>query len=101
MKKCLSGCFAIALLLAEPAGTPAALGCDGEPPKLVNKDTKAHSFQIQCAGKREEGEIKASAELKLDGKSGCMLKLGENAAQKLHTEMVCTIEGGELECDLI
>ena len=37
----------------------------------------------------------------MEGKSGCMIKLGDNDKVKLHTEMVCTIAGGKLTCDLL
>jgi hypothetical protein len=91
----------IALLLSPIAQAPADLYCDGDPPKLINKDTQSYEFQIKCGSKSETGRIAASAEKELDGKSGCKLKLGDNAVKKLFTEMVCTIKGGKLSCDLL
>jgi len=78
-----------------------ALACDGTPPKLVNKDDKAYDYELVCGKKTEQKSIAASSSQSLENKSGCTLKLGDNKATKLHTEMVCTIESGKLSCDLL
>jgi hypothetical protein len=77
------------------------LYCDGDPPELHNKDAQAHTYQIQCASKTEKGEIQASQEKKLKGKSGCKLTVGNSPPVKLFTEMICEIRGGKLSCELI
>ena len=87
----------LAILLISVPG----FACDGDPPELVNKDLKSYSYQIRCASKTEEAKIEASAKIKLEGKSGCQLKLGDRPAVKLFTEMVCEIQAGRLSCDLI
>jgi len=81
--------------------TVPALACDGTPPKLVNKDDVSYDYQLVCGKKTEKHSIAAGASQELDEKSGCKLKLGENKAKKLYTEMVCTIKGGKLSCDLL
>ena len=96
----------VALSLTRPApgppDTPPPLpSCDGTPPALVNKDVKAHAYRLTCGKKVEEASIPAGESQSLEGKSGCILELGENKATKHHTEMVCTIEGGVLGCDLL
>jgi hypothetical protein len=78
-----------------------ALACDGTPPKLINKDSKAHDYELLCAGKTEKRSIPAGATQELRGKSGCKLKLGDNQPTKLFTEMVCTIQSDKLSCDLL
>ena len=87
----------LAILLISVPG----FACDGDPPELVNKDLKSYSYQVKCASKTKEAKIEASAKIKLEGKSGCQLKLGDGKAVKLFTEMVCEIQGGKLSCDLI
>jgi hypothetical protein len=81
--------------------TAPAWACDGTPPKLINKDDKAHNYEIVCASKTEKRSIPAGATQELREKSGCKLKLGSNKPTKLFTEMVCTIKGGKLSCDLL
>jgi hypothetical protein len=84
------------LALAAPA-----FACDGTPPELVNKDGKDYEYELKCAKKTEKRTIKAGAKQSLKEKSGCKLKLGQNPPTKLFTEMVCTIKGGKLSCDLL
>ena len=88
-----------AIVLA--AFTAPAWACDGTPPKLINKDSKAYEYEIVCASKTEKKSIPAGASQELREKSGCKLKLGSNKPTKLFTEMVCTIKGGKLGCDLL
>ena len=57
--------------------------------------------ETECAKKSETATIESGATAKLEGKSGCMLKLGDNEPVKLYTEMVCTIKDGKLTCDLL
>lgn len=78
-----------------------ALACDGTPPKLINKDSKAYGYELVCASKTEQKSIPAGATQELREKSGCKLKLGANKPTKLFTEMVCTIKSGKLSCDLL
>ena len=94
MKKIL--CIAVFALWAAPS-----LACDGIPPKLVNKDDKSYDYELICGKKTEKHTIGAKATQELDEKSGCKLKLGDNKAKKLYTEMVCTIKEGKLSCDLL
>ena len=85
-----------------PAHTPpAALLCDGTPPELVNTDTTEHAYTLTCGKKVEDTSIPATTSQSLEGKSGCLLQLGDNEATKLHTEMICTIAAGKLSCDLL
>jgi hypothetical protein len=88
-----------ALVLA--AFTAPAWACDGVPPKLINKDKQAHSYEIVCGSKTEKKSIPAGGTQELREKSGCKLVLGKNKPTKLFTEMVCTIQGGKLSCDLL
>jgi len=88
-----------ALVLA--AFTAPAWACDGTPPKLVNKDKQAYEYEIVCGSKTEKKSIPAGASQELREKSGCKLVLGQNKPTKLFTEMVCTIKGGKLSCDLL
>jgi len=81
--------------------TAPAWACDGVPPKLINKDNSAHDYEIVCGSKTEKKSIPAGATQELREKSGCMLKLGDNKPTKLFTEMVCTVNGGKLSCDLL
>lgn len=83
------------------AWTAPSLACDGTPPKLVNKDDKDYGYELVCGKKTEKKSIKAGATQSLEDKSGCKLKLGDNKATKLYTEMVCTIKSGKLTCDLL
>jgi hypothetical protein len=76
-------------------------GCDGEPPELVNKDDTDYDYTITCGKKSEKGSIAANSSKKLKKKAGCTLKLGENKATKLYSEMICTIKKGTLTCDLL
>jgi hypothetical protein len=78
-----------------------ALDCNGEPPKLVNKDDIAYDYSIKCAKKTETGSIPAGSSKKLKKKAGCVITVGDNKATKLHSEMVCTIENAELTCELL
>jgi len=100
--KCLLGEWigitAVLLALCLPAPLAA---CDGTPPSLVNKDTRPYTYSLTCGKKAEEGQIPAGETRSLEGKSGCVLELEGNKATKLHTEMVCTIEGGLLGCSLL
>ena len=81
--------------------TAPAWACDGVPPKLINKDQQAYDYEIVCASKAEKRSIPAGGKQELREKSGCKLKLGSNKPTKLFTEMVCTIKGGKLSCDLL
>jgi len=101
MRVRIAGCIVLALVLAGPADALADLYCDGDPPKLKNEDATDYTYRLECGPKSETGRIGAAAEIALKGKSGCVLKLGDNAARKLYTEMVCTIRGGKLSCELI
>ena len=99
MKHRVATAAALALLLAVARPAPA---CDGVPPELINKDSKAHEYTLTCAKKTEKRSIAPGAKVELREKSGCVLKLGDNEPTKLHTEMVCTIKkGGKLSCDLL
>ena len=80
--------------------TPRPL-CDGTPPELVNRDTRAYGYELACNAAVTKGVIEPGAKKSLKGYSGCRLKLGSNPPVKLHTEMVCTIERGTLSCDLL
>ncbi len=84
-----------------PAERDAAPLCDGTPPELENKDATAYDYELVCGKKREKKTIEAGAKQELEGFSGCNLLLGENEPTVLHTEMVCTVEGGKLVCDLL
>ena len=84
-----------------PGEHDAAPRCDGTPPELENKDAQAYEYELVCGKKREKKTIEAGAKQELEGFSGCSLLLGENEPTVLHTEMVCTIEGGKLVCDLL
>jgi len=90
----------VALPVPAPPDVPVLL-CDGTPPELINKDTVEHAYRLTCGKKVEEASIAASSAQSLEGKSGCVIELGDNEPTKLHTEMVCTIEAGKLGCDLI
>ena len=87
--------------IALVAWTAPAWACDGTPPKLVNKDKQAYDYEVVCASKTEKKSIPAGGSQELREKSGCKLKLGSNKPTKLFTEMVCTIKGGKLSCDLL
>ena len=78
-----------------------AVACDGTPPKLINKDNRSYAYTLICGKKTEQGNIDAGSSKELEGKSGCSIKLDKNRTTKLHTEMVCTIKGTELTCDLL
>jgi hypothetical protein len=93
-------CITIALLLAGAMTARGDLYCDGDPPKLINKDSKGYTYEIKCRSKTEKREIEPGSKQELKGKSGCQIKLGDDA-EKLFTEMVCTIKAGKLSCDLI
>jgi hypothetical protein len=88
--------LATALALCGPA-----LACDGVPPKLVNKDDKPHEVVLTCGSKTERRTVGAGASQELREKSGCTITLGDGKPTKLYTEMVCTISGGKLSCDLL
>jgi hypothetical protein len=77
------------------------LACDGNPPKLINKDTQAYDYVISCGSNKEKSSIGPNSNKKFTGKSGCTLKVGNNAPTKLFTEMICTVSGGKLTCDLL
>ena len=77
------------------------LACDGAPPKLVNKDVQPYNYVISCGSKKERGSIGPNSNKEFVGKSGCTLKLENNAPEKLFTEMICTVVGGKLTCDLL
>lgn len=91
---------ASALLLSMAPVRAATPVCDGEPPLLINDDKVDHSYQITCGSKISKGAVKAGNRVKLEGKSGCTLQVGETKT-KLFTEMVCTIDKGTLSCDLM
>lgn len=75
--------------------------CDGEPPELINRDARAHVYELRCGDDTERATIAAGATQVLKGKSGCRLVLPDNPPVRLSTEMVCTIESSELSCDLL
>ena len=83
------------------ANTTPILACDGTPPKLVNKDVQPYKYVISCGSKKEAGLIGPNSDKEFVGKSGCTLKLGNNAPEKLFTEMICSVTGGKLTCDLL
>ena len=91
--------IAIALLVLFTA--PPSLACDGTPPELVNEDDVEREYTISCGKKRSKHTIAAGASHSLEGKSGCKIKVGDGKAQKLFTEMVCTIADGQLSCELL
>jgi len=94
--------YPVAVPMPGPAeARPPSLLCDGTPPELINKDTVEHPYRLTCGKEVEEATIAPSASQSLEGKSGCVIELGDNEPTKLHTEMVCTITGGKLTCDLI
>jgi hypothetical protein len=104
----LLAALAAALLLAagpSPAAAlaagPVPLDCDGDPPLLINKDSRAHSYTLRCGRKREQRSIAAGARQELKGKGGCRILLGKNKPTTLHSEMACTIKGGVLTCELM
>lgn len=81
--------------------SPQAPACDGIPPELVNEDSASHSYTLTCGKKVKKKDIAPGEKAELEGFSGCILKLGDHS-ETLHTEMVCTIEGGgKLVCDLL
>ena len=95
-------CLAFCPLAPPPAADPTpVLHCDGTPPELNNKDDQEHAYELVCGKKTEQLTIAAGAKQSLEGKSGCSLKLGDNKPETLYTEMVCTITGGQLTCDLL
>ncbi|MFH1435294.1 MAG: hypothetical protein ABIJ56_06225 [Pseudomonadota bacterium] len=89
----------IVLLLA--AWTLPSLACDGTPPELVNKDDQNHDYELVCGKTTEKKTIAAKSSQSLENKSGCKLKLGDNKAARLYTEMVCTIKDAKLSCELL
>ena len=96
-----SSALSMALPMPGPAdAAPPTLLCDGTPPELVNTDTTEHAYKLTCGKKVEDATIPAATSQSLEGKSGCVLELGDNEATKLHTEMICTIAAGKLGCDL-
>jgi hypothetical protein len=86
---------------SEPDSPDAVEPCDGEPPHLINKDGKDHPYTLTCNKKVEKKSIKPRDEHELEGKSGCKLKVGDNAPEKLFADMVCVIENGKVTCDLL
>ncbi len=100
----IGGAALASLAFCPPPDDPdpaAALYCDGTPPELNNKDDKEHAYELVCGKKTEQATIAAGAKQSLEGKSGCALNLGDNKPETLYTEMVCTIAGGKLTCDLL
>ncbi|MBW2456167.1 MAG: hypothetical protein JRI68_16730 [Deltaproteobacteria bacterium] len=81
-----------------PSATPT---CDGAPPELINGDDRDYDYEIRCGKKTEQHSIGAKAKQKLKKKAGCALKLGDNETTRLFADMVCTIEGAKLSCDLL
>jgi len=94
-------CLVLVLAVAAAAAGGSALACDGNPPKVVNKDGEARELVITCGSKVEKLTVQASASEELRGKSGCTIRLGDAEPTKLSTEMVCTISGGKIACDLL
>ena len=80
---------------------PTTRVCDGTPPELVNKDTTGYEYVLTCGNKVERDTIPAGSKKELKNKSGCSIKLGENKAAKLYTEMVCTVQSAKITCDLL
>jgi hypothetical protein len=93
----------LALVLATAAALAGgrALACDGNPPKVVNRDGEAREVVITCGSKVERLTVQASASRELRGKSGCTIRLGDSKPTKLSTEMECTISNGKITCDLL
>jgi hypothetical protein len=93
----------LALLFAFPAVATAspALACDGNPPKVANRDNEVREVVITCGSKAEKLTLKANAVQELRGKPGCTIQIGDGKPIKLSTEMVCTISGGKISCDLL
>jgi hypothetical protein len=85
--------FSLGDRLAEPEW------CDGEPPKLINRDTREHSFKLECGKKSEDGRIAAGEAQSLRGRPGCLLVFGDRSVT-LYVDLVCVIQNGRLSCEL-
>lgn len=75
------------------------LWCDGVPPKLINRDRREYTYEIECSRKSVSGKISAGATQSLEGKPGCLLLFGDRSVT-LYVDLVCVIERGRLGCDL-
>jgi len=75
------------------------LACDGDPPKLVNRDNKERAFKVECGSKSENRRIAAGESLSLPGKSRCLLVFGDQSVT-LYVDLVCVIRNSKLSCEL-
>ncbi len=88
-----------------PGNLPSRPYCSGDPPELLNSDTVTREYQLTCGRKTERASISPSEKRVLKGKAGCTIQLldGDSlgTAETLYSEMLCTIESGNLMCDLL
>jgi hypothetical protein len=75
------------------------LWCDGAPPKLINRDKREYTYNIECGRKSVSARIPAGATQSLEGKPGCLLVFGDKSVT-LYVDLVCVIARGRLGCDL-
>ena len=86
-------------LFSSGDGCVQPLWCDGEPPKLINRDNREHSFKVECRKKSEDRRIGAGETQVLRGKPGCLLMFGDQSVT-LYVDLVCAIRNSKLSCEL-
>jgi hypothetical protein len=80
-------------------GSAQPMGCEGDPPTLVNRDNRDYSFKVECGKKSENRQISAGESQSLKGKSGCWLVFGDKRVT-LYADLDCSIQNGKLSCEL-
>jgi len=80
-------------------GFAQPLWCDGDPPKLINRDSREYSFKVECRKKSEARRIGAGETQFLRGKPGCLLIFGDQSVT-LYVDLVCAIRNSKLSCEL-
>ena len=79
-------------------GFARPMGCEGDAPKLINRDNREYSFKVECGKKSEDRRISAGETQTMQGKSGCLLVFGDKSVT-LYADLICAIQNNKLSCE--